>query len=188
VDLAMKALGGGKRARAAEGAAGGLSELRNTFGRSMKMIDDNRVSDAANRTFDAMTRITMLLARNKTTPVHEVLNGLTMEQIKLLQTSIASTNIAARYKSVAKCLMGNISDAVEQATAQLKDCEKVIMDGTVLLLNSHYGVAGTMSWETFSADMTEAIATKAAQAGAIAGAAAAAAHHAGAGAGGIQFG
>ena len=116
------------------------------------------------------------------------LAGLTMEQIKLLQTSIASTNIAARYKFVAKCLMGNIFDAVEQATAQLKDCEKVIMDGTVLLLNSHYGVAGTMSWETFSADMTEAIATKAAQAGAIAGAAAAAAHHAGAGAGDIQFG
>jgi hypothetical protein len=121
-------------------------------------------------------------------PVHEVLNGLTVDQIKILQTSIASTNIAARYKFVAKCLMGNIFDAVEQATAQLKDCEKVIMDGTVLLLNSHYGVAGTMSWETFSADMTEAIATKAAQAGAIAGAAAAAAHHAGAGAGDIQFG
>jgi hypothetical protein len=170
VDLAMKALGGGKRARAAEGTAGGgITELRNTFGRGMKMIDDNRVSDAANETFHAMSRLSMLLARNKTTPVHEVLNGLSIEQVAAIQTAIAShTTPSTRHKAIARSVLQVQFDAVEHARSQLKDCEQVLNDGLVLLLNSQYGLSGSMGWDIFSKDLTTAISNKSAAAGAAA--------------------
>jgi hypothetical protein len=175
VDLAMKALGGGKRARAAEGAAGGgITELRNTFGRSMKMLDDNRVSDAAHTTFNAMTLLAVLLARNKTTPVHDIITDLSIEQMTDFQTAIASsTTILTRYKAVTKVLMQAQLEAVEHTRGQLKDCDQVLNDGIVLLLNSQYGLTGVMAWDTLSKDLTKAITTKAAMAGAAAGAAAA---------------
>jgi hypothetical protein len=59
----------------------------------------------------------------------------------------------------------------------LKDCEQVLNDGIVLLLNSQYGLNGTMSWESLSVDLTKAITKKSAIAGAGAAAAAAAARH-----------
>jgi hypothetical protein len=174
--LMLSLLGGmGKRGRGGgDSATNGLAEMRNEFGRSMKMIEDNRSSAAANMTFNAMTTLNILMARYKTTSAHEVLNTLNDEQIEAIQGVMASTTILTRYKGIAKSIFGHIYDAMDQANAQLKDCEKILLEGTVLVLNTQYGTPNNlMSWEVFAKDLTKAIAMRAARAGAIAGAAAA---------------
>ncbi len=175
LQFAPKLGGTGKRGRGGggDGAAGGISEMRNGFGLSMKMIEDHRSSAAANMTFNAMTTLTILMARYRTTPAHEVLNTLNDEQIETRQGIMASTNLLTRYKGIAKSIFGHIYDAIEQTNGQMKDCEKILLEGTILVLNSQYGTSNNMSWELFAKDLTQAVAKRAARAGAIAGAAAA---------------
>ena len=121
-----------------------------------------------------MTTLSILMARFKTTPAHEVLNTLNDEQIEAIQGVMASTTVLTRYKGIAKSIFGHIYDAIEQTNGQMKDCEKILLEGTVLVLNTQYGTTNNlMSWEVFAKDLTQAIAKRAARAGAIAGAAAA---------------
>ena len=170
--FAPKLGGTGKRGRN-DSTTNGLAEMRNGFGRSMKMIEDNRSSAAANMTFDAMSTLSILMARYKTTSAHEVLNTLNDEQIEAIQGVMASTTILTRYKTITKSIFGHIYDAIEQTNGQLKDCEKILLESTLLVLNTQYGTSNNMSWELFAKDLTQAVAKRAARAGAIAGAAAA---------------
>jgi hypothetical protein len=179
--LMLSLLGGmGKRGNGGDGNTSGLAEMRNTFGRGMKMIDENRVSDAANMTFNDMTRLVTLLAQNKTTPLTEALAGMNIEVINSIHVALMTTTITTRYREVAKILMPTSFDAIEVARQQLRDCEKVMIDGTILLLNSQYGTVathgGSMAWGKLSEDLIKGIADRSMMAGAIAGAAAA--HHA----------
>jgi hypothetical protein len=176
--FAPKLGGTGKRGRN-DGNTSALAELRNVFGRTMKMIEDNRSSAAANMTFNAMSQLTVLMARYKTTSAHEVMNTLNDEQIGAIQGLMASTTVLTRYKGISSSIVGHIYDAIEQTNGQMKDCEKILLEGTILVLNSQYGTSNNMSWELFAKDLTQAVANRAARAGAIAGAAAAVAAAAG---------
>ena len=147
--------------------------MRNNFGRVMKMIEGNRTSEAANMTFYSMTVLTALLARHKGASVHEVLKTLSIAQLGELQTSIAKSTISTRYRAIAKVLFPDNFEAIEIAKQQLLDSDKVMIEGTTLLMNMQYGVTGLMSWEVMVKDVTAAITEKAAAAGAVAGAAAA---------------
>jgi hypothetical protein len=176
--LMLSLLGGmGKRGRGgdgAAGAAGGLSELRNAFGRGMKMIEGNRVSDAANVTYNNMMTIIALLARNKVNPVQEVLGALSVEHIGDIQTAIVThTTLSTRYRAITKALLSDTLDSIELCSQQLRDCDKLLIDGVSLLLSSQYGKNGIMSWEQLSVDLTRIATDKALRLGAAAGAAAA---------------
>ena len=127
-------------------------------------------------TFNNMSVIVLLLARNQTAPVHEVLGGLSVEQIGSIQTAIAThTTVGTRYKAIAKALMSETIESIDYCSEQLRDCDKLLNDGVTLLLNSQYGLNGVMSWEQLSGDLARIAAEKATLLGAAAGAAAGAA-------------